>query len=142
MTQWTKRDDLLMAMLGCGLYDLSLIDDVNYDNCDVLEQCGTTAPSFRDYIVAAFELGIRDIEQARDDRLCELEAITDVRDLDPEEEQEKAALEELSPAADIGWYFNYLDTHVYFTDNEDVYQTFLPDALDKFCYYTGFEIES
>lgn len=34
----SSREDFLMTLLGCGLLDLKLIDDVEYDWCDVLEQ--------------------------------------------------------------------------------------------------------
>ncbi len=32
----TSRDDFLMTFIGCGLYDLKLIDDVQYNWGDVL----------------------------------------------------------------------------------------------------------
>lgn len=144
----SSRDDFLMSILHCGVCDLSLIDDVGYNWCDILdsetlgEMLSSGSRQRLNYLMRrVVEFGIRQITTAVDDRICELEAIPNDRELDADEEKELSALRALNPEEDIDSYHNFVDTHVWFENNADVYHTYMQEALDNFTEGTGFEIE-
>nr|DAP06679.1 MAG TPA: YnzC [Caudoviricetes sp.] len=145
----SNREDFLMNLLNCGSFDLRLIDDVGYDWCDILdsETLGEMLSDLsrrRDtlnYIMRrVIEFGIDQIATAVADRICELRAISNERELDADEAKELDALRTLNPEEDIGSYHNYIDTHVWFENNANTYHTYLQEALDDFAEGTGFEI--
>lgn len=136
----SSREDFLMNLLNCGVLDLKLIDDVGYDWCDILSD-GSGQRETLNYIMRrVVEFGIDQLTTAVADRICELEAIPDERELDVDEEEELEALRTLNPEEDIESYHNFIDTHVWFENNADVYRTYLQEALDDFTEGTGFEI--
>lgn len=146
----TGREDFLMTLLNCGSLDLKLIDDVGYDWCDILGAdvaegllaCKMRKISGINYIMRqVVEYGIDQLETAVNDRICELEAIPNERELDDSEEKELADLRTLIPSEDIGGYYNCIDTHIWFDKNGEIYRKYLSDALDSFADGTGFEIE-
>lgn len=142
----TNRDYLLVVFLDCGPCDLRMIDDVGYDWRDILTyniaRRGRDFPAslnaLLDYVV---DYGLAKLQAAISDRICELEAIPNKRELDDEEEEELRSLRILNPDDDIGRYFNCLATHIWFGNHGDVYRTYLPAALDAFADGTGLEIE-
>lgn len=145
----SSREDFLMNLLNCGVLDLKLIDDVGYDWCDILDgetlgemlSDGSRQRETLNYIMrCVVEFGIDQLTTAVADRICELEAIPDERELDVDEEEELEALRTLNPEEDIESYHNFIDTHVWFENNADVYRTYLQEALDDFTEGTGFEI--
>lgn len=142
MTDW--KDDLLTTLLDCGYGDLSLLEDCEYDMDEIIDDCKEVFGdlNINNLVRVMFEFGLRDIEQAVGDRICELEAIDNVRELDEDEELELAALQELSPFDDMESFHNYLDTHIWIEDDEkkSTYTTYLSEALDRFYEMTGFEI--
>lgn len=146
----SSRDDFLMSILHCGVCDLSLIDDVGYNWCDILDSetlgemlsGGSRQRDTLNYLMRrVVEFGIKQITTAVDDRICELEAIPNDRELDADEEKELSALRALNPEEDIDSYHNFVNTHVWFENNADVYHTYMQEALDNFAKGTGFEIE-
>ena len=146
----SSREDFLMNLLNCGSLDLKLIDDVGYDWCDILdsETLGEMLSSESgqhetlNYIMRrVVDFGIEQITTAVDDRICELKAIQNEWELDADEEKELSAIRALNPEEDIDSYHNFIDTHVWFRSNADVYRTYLQEALDDFAEGTGFEIE-
>lgn len=145
----SSREDFLMNLLNCGVLDLKLIDGVGYDWCDILDgetlgemlSDGSGQRETLNYIMRrVVEFGIDQLTTAVADRICELEAIPDERELDVDEEEELEALRTLNPEEDIESYHNFIDTHVWFENNADVYRTYLQEALDDFTEGTGFEI--
>ena len=145
----SSREDFLMNLLNCGVLDLKLIDDVGYDWCDTLDgetlgemlSDGSGRRETLNYIMRrVVEFGTDQLTTAVADRICELEAITNERELDADEEEELEALRTLNPEEDIESYHNFIDTHVWFENNADVYRTYLQEALDDFTEGTGFEI--
>ena len=145
----SSREDFLMNLLNCGILDLKLIDDVGYDWCDILDgetlgemlSDGSRQRETLNYIMRrVVEFGIDQLTTAVADRICELEAIPNERELDADEEEELEALRTLNPEEDIESYHNFIDTHVGFENNADVYRTYLQEALDAFAEGTGFEI--
>lgn len=146
----SNREDFMMNLLNCGVLDLALIDGVGYDWCDILDdeilgEILSDRSRQRDtlnYIMrCVVEYGIDQIKTAVADRICELEAIPNERELDAGEAEELEALRTLNPEEDIESYHNYIDTSVWFEKNSDVYHTYLEKSLDEFCEGTGFEIE-
>ena len=146
----SSRDDFLMNILHCGVLDLRLIDDVGYDWCDILDSetlgemlsNGSGQHEILNYLMRqVVDFGIDQLTTAANDRICELEAIPNERELDADEKEELKALCALNPEEDIESYHNFIDTHVRFRSNADVYRTYLQEALDDFAEGTGFEIE-
>ena len=145
----SSREDFLMNLLNCGILDLKLIDDVGYDWIDILDgetigemlSDGSRQRETLNYIMRrVVEFGIDQLATAVADRICELEAIPNERELDADEEEELEALRTLNPEEDIESYHKFIDTHVWFENNADVYRTYLQEALDDFTEGTGFEI--
>lgn len=138
------RDNALMALLNCGDWDLQLIDDVHYDWRDILSfRDGWDWPaSINTLMQYVVDYGVAQLQTAISDRICELEAIPNERELDDEEEEELRSLRVLNPDDDIDCFFNcVLDTHIWFANHGDVYREYLPDALEAFADGTGLEIE-
>lgn len=142
MTDW--REDLLTVILDCGNGDLYLLKDCQYDIGEIVEECIATfgAVKINSLVRIMFDYGLRDVEEAIGDRICELEAITNERDLNKVEEQELAALRELDPFEDMLSFHNFIDTHIWIDAKEkvDAYKKYMQEALDHFCEMTGFEI--
>lgn len=146
----SSREDFLMNLLNCGVLDLKLIDGVGYDWCDILSEemihgiagrsgNGSCAINFIMAEVVAF--GIDQIETAISDRICELEAIPNERELDEDEEAELSALRTLNPDEDISGYYNCIATHVCLERNGSLYKQYLSEAIGDFEEGTGLEIE-
>lgn len=146
----SNREDFLMNLLNCGVLDLRLIDGVGYDWCDILNEemihgiarrsgNGSCAINFIMAEVVAF--GIDQIETAISDRICELEAIPNERELDEDEEAELSALRTLNPDEDISGYYNCIGTSVCMERNGSLYKRYLSEAIGDFEEGTGLKIE-
>lgn len=138
------RDDLLCEFLNCGYSDLSLLKDVNYAYCDVIKETKEIFGNIdlNSIMQTVFEMGLRDIETAINDRIAQIEAIENKRELDTDEQEELDCLRQLNPIEDTEQYHNYLDTSIWWKDeNKCGYEKYLEEALDKFYDMTGFEIE-
>lgn len=139
----SRREDFMMQILGCGILDLSLIDGVRYNWCDII---GSFRDEFRLNIGLnmvmnwVFLYGFGEIENAVNARICELEAIPNERPLDASEEEELSALRMLEPYEDFSSFHNYIDTHVSCDRHWKTYKKYIPDALEEFEYKTGFNI--
>lgn len=138
------REDLLTSILDCGYGDLYLLEDCQYDIGEIVEDCIATFGGLKinNLVSIMFDYGLRDIETARDYRICELEAIPNERELDEDEEDELATLRTLEPFEDMKSFHNFIDTHIWIDAKEKVpaYTKYLKEALDHFCEMTGFEI--
>ena len=136
----TSREDFLMQILDCGILDLSLIDGVKYDWCDII---GELHGNFDLNIVMneVFLYGFGEIENEVNARICELEAIPNERPLDVAEEEELSALRMLEPYEDFSSFHNYIDTHVNCDRYTHIYKVYMADALEEFERNTGFNIE-
>lgn len=136
----TSREDFLMQILDCGILDLSLIDGVKYDWCDII---GELHGNFDLNIVMneVFLYGFGEIENEVNARICELEAIPNERPLDVDEEEELSALRMLEPYEDFSSFHNYIDTHANCDQYTHIYKVYMADALEEFERNTGFNIE-
>lgn len=137
----TGTQSLLCEMLSCGTLDLELLDRVGYDWDEVLELLDWPDGegfNFNRLMRAVVDVGIIHIKQAVEDRICELEAVENERELDEDESEEMESLRRLDPDQDIEGFFNCLDTHVWFRQNGSIYRRYLSSALDGFEENVGF----
>ncbi len=139
------KDNLLCHFLNCKELDIALLDECGYDVCEIINDCETTfgKVDINGLVRIMFDYGLKDIETAINDRICEIKAITEERNLDESEESELRALKGLNPFEDIQSSHNYLDTHIYLSNEskKEFYKDYLQGALDRFEEMTGFNIE-
>ena len=142
MADW--KDALLCSAINCSYDDLTLLEDCKYDFNEMIAVCIVRwgGLNFNTLTRVMFDFGLRDIEQYINDRICELEAIANERQLDEDEEFKLEALRKLNPFVDINSVHNCIDTTIWI-DNEEskkTYAMYLSEALDHFYEMTGFEI--
>lgn len=140
----SSREDFLMTFLGCGLYDLKLIDDVEYDWCDVLERVDFSCLGERKLsaiVHAVFDLGKDRLNEAIGERIDYLEDTKKTYGISEEQETELEELKELDPYEDLEEFHNYLDTHISCVNHKAVYEAYLAKELEDFADGTGFEVE-
>lgn len=137
----TNQNIVLMAVLECGTMDLGVLDGIEYDLEDIVDDLLAEGikPTLNAITDRVFYMGAAELGQYLSDRICELEAIPNERDLGDEEEAELAALHTLNVDEDIEWYCNCLDTHIWFSQHEDVYRKYLPEAVEAVEENMGFE---
>ena len=51
-------------------------------------------------------------------------------------------LSEINPFSDIEWYINYLDTHIYIANHQDIYRRFFADQISEIEDKIGFNFEN
>lgn len=140
----TSREDFLMTFIGCGQLDLALIDDVQYDWCDVfayvdLDECGEQ--KLPDIMSAVFSLGKSILEEAITERIGYLEDTQETYGISEEQEIELNELKKLDPYEDFLEYHNYLDTHITCVNHKTAYEEYMEKELADFADGTGFEVE-
>lgn len=137
------KDDVLATIMECGTLDLSILTDVEYDLCELLETCCDVYGDFNinHVMLLVFEKGIEEIQEAVQERMSELAGIVE-EEMTPEEHEEYHELARLDPFADIESYHNFLDTSVYFRAHGEIYRKYMQDALDDFAGNTGYDISS
>ena len=132
---------LLCAILDCGSADVGLMKDCAYDCTELLEylkdDLGLVKIDINNLVYAMFEFGKRDIRNSIDERIEELK---EMDELTEEESQELEELQQLDVYEDITSFHNYIDTHVYLSDKEEIYTKYLQHALSEFEDKTGFNI--
>lgn len=137
MFEIDKRTDLLCTLLKCGKADLVLLDDIEYDFNEILYGCDSLGIlNLNSLMGAVFSMGISQIEGILEDQ-CEYLKVSRSDD-----DKKINALKKLDPFNNIRYFCNCLDTYVYFVDDEvrELYQKYLPEALDIFERNTGFRI--
>lgn len=140
----SSREDFLMTFLGCGLFDLRLIDDVEYDWCDVLERVDFSCLGERKLSAimhAVFDLGKDRLNEAIRERIDYLEDAKKTYGISEEQATELEELKELDPYEDLEEFHNYLDTHISCVKHKAVYEAYLAKELEDFADGTGFEVE-
>jgi len=113
MYDW--KEDVLCEILHCGSLDLNMLGEVGYDLCEIFETCKMEYGyyEFNAIMMVIVNKGLDELEEAISDRICELEAIANERELDEDEKFELEEIRKLEPHEDAEFYFNYLDTHVW-----------------------------
>lgn len=138
MSTW--HEDLLTVVMDCGYADLTLLDDVQYDMYEIFDECMANFGNYNvnNVVRIVFDHGLRDLEDAIHERICEIERLYHPT---KEESDELAALRELRPFEDIESFHNYLDTSIWIARNEETYRCYLEDELLDFAMNTGFWVE-
>lgn len=142
------RNDLCQAILDCGSLDLNILDDVEYDFYEIVkrlrdEEMPVTLGSI---VTEIFLQGISDINKALSETIEETEIdlvnakIDNDKELINELEDKLENLKELEPDRDIEWYFNYLDTSIYFTNHSEIYRDYLREVVEEVETNMGFSI--
>lgn len=134
--------DLLTALLKCGWMDLDILLDCQYDFDELVDDFrdnfgATTTIDVNNLAYAMFDKGKSEIRQFIEDRI---ETLKDEDELSEEEQQELDALQGLEPYEDIESFHNFIDTSVYFSDNQELYEKYCSEALDTFTKNTGFSL--
>lgn len=134
----SNKEAYMMAMLECGTSDLELLEDVNFDIGDIVVRLLDEGikPTLGEVLYEAFSMAIDNIKDDLEQRIRETE--TELRSIDPRKRRRwnecsdrLQELKSLRPREDIHLYFNFLDTHVEFYDNEELYHRYLQDSLDE-----------
>lgn len=133
------RDMWLSELLDCGYCDVSILEDIEYDITDLAEYCKINfgEVNLGGIVISAFSFGLSDIYKSIERRIQELDA-EDV--LTDEQKEEVEALKVLDPHGDADWYFNFLDTSIWFHKNKELYEKHCQEECDEFYEKTGYEI--
>lgn len=142
------RNDLCQAILDCGSLDLNILDDVEYDFYEIVERLRMEEVpiTLGSIVTEIFLQGIDDIKRALSEEIEETEIdlvnarIDNDEALIDELEDKLINLKSLEPDSDIEWYFNYLDTSIYFTNNGEVYRDYLSEVVSEVENNMGFSI--
>lgn len=135
--------ELLREMLSCGEMEIESLEDVHFEWHLVLDQLdwpNCDGISYGRLMRAVVDVGIIDIKDALNMRICELEAIPNERDLDPDEEVELTALQTLNPDQDIQCAFNGIDGHIWCEEFGSIYREYLMDAIEAFNHNVGYDL--
>lgn len=161
----TTYEAILTKILDCGTADLSMLNDVDYDLDDIIQDCiDNDCLSLHGIFQGIFYKAARDLQDAFDEQkddiretiLEELENekrdFVDSGEMTEEElaecEEHKELIadlelidnDELSPDNDVGFYLNYLDTHVYMK-HVDFYRRWMNGDIDRIEDYMGWTFE-
>lgn len=139
----SNAEYLLSTLLQCGTADLSLLEDVDYDLDEIAKECQEEfgCLELNAMMEIVFSRGLEELDTAVKDRIAQLEAIENEQELDEDEKKELDCIRELHPLEDAEQYHNFLDTSIWWRDDDKVgYCLYFQDALDNFYKMTGFEI--
>lgn len=140
------RNDLIRAVLDCGVDDLNMLDDSEADLFKTVERMrfegleitlnGIMAEIFREGIFRMSE-AVKEVRESleseeRDGTLTEAGY----------ERLEAIRKHDLSPQRDFTYYVNCLDTHLNCdSSKKEVYEEIFEQEMQDLMDYTGFDIE-
>lgn len=133
-----QKDELLMALLGCGETELSILNKVKFSIDEVLG-CMRPKPygmTFDHLMVSVIRLGLDDLQTAVNDRIHELETISYERVLNFDEQKELNIMNALFSHTDVGYSLGGANT-VYFRRYGEHYRNYLSHAVKEFEKKTG-----
>lgn len=92
-----NQNAVLKTVLECGMDDLRMLDDIGYDLGEIVEDmiARDIKPTLNAIMGEVFRKGVEELEQLINDRICELEAACNERDLDEDEETALEVLRDL-----------------------------------------------
>lgn len=149
----SNYEDLLRMFLQCGSLDLSVLDGIEYDLCEIVDDLRAEGinPTLNAITNEVFYKGQMELSEAVENAISkrreEQEAIDEAEavDTDPAIEEynllqsEIDDLEMLNPEEDMGWYCNCLDTSCWFDEHESIYRKYLADEIRVIENRMGFE---
>lgn len=130
------KDALLCTLLNCGSADLAMLDQVDLDWDIVLNECDRPV-DFNGLMQAVILVGTGEIANAVIRRKKELRSALEEGQLTEDEATELEDISTLNPYDDISSYHNWLDTHAYFEQREEIYRRYFSGELDTFEDLTG-----
>jgi hypothetical protein len=140
------RNDLMRAVLDCGVDDLSILDESEADMFEVVRQMR----------LEGMEITLKGImaEIFREGIFRMSEAVREVRERLESEEKEGNLTEagyeqleairqyDLNPQSDFTYYLNSLDTHLNCdSGKKGIYEEMFEQEMQNLMDYTGFNIE-
>ena len=145
------KDDILQTLFGGGIADYEMLEKCEYDFEDILKFINSFVSreemDFNSILLGAIDLYRNNLEKAIENKIAEYESELKYLDdyeetcggdrqiyyeiLDYRDRIEK--LEKLYPFDDIEYNTNYLDTQIWFADDEikAIYREFLSKEIDK-----------
>jgi hypothetical protein len=143
-----KMEDLLRIMLECGFGDLQILD-----GCEIpFEEVVDHARELGDVIdlntltYAMFDLALGEVQDSIDNQLEEYEEDMEANPSDyegKEYDELKELIDQqtgLDIREDVETFHNFIDTHAYLNNNDDLYRIHFTQSIDKFEELTGFEL--
>ena len=140
------RNDLIRAVLDCGVDDLSLLDDAGaniYETVNRIKEEGQEI-SLMSITEEIFKEGIFRMSEAVKQECKRLEYVARCGRLTAEGKEKLEAIRNnnLSPQQDFEYYLNFLDTHLYCDSNKKaIYEEWFEAEMLALMDYTGFDIE-
>lgn len=145
------RNDLIQAILDCGVDDLSMLDDAEADLFEIVGRMrGEGLELTLNGIMAeVFREGIFRLSEAVKEKMKDLETEEQEGALTKEAYEQLQKLREcgLNPFEDFKYYVNCLDTHLYFNPQPNkeekikIYGEIFGQKLHDVEDYTGFDIQ-
>ena len=134
-------EELLMAILGCGISDLDLVKDSKADFEEIVKYLKDNEidVDLGSIVSTMYDIAKNKFFQVVDERVEDLNS----RDEDDLDDEEKEELEEINTLSedDFSFYFNYIDTHMSIVKNSDIYEKYFEEEISEFEDYTGFNLE-
>ncbi len=139
-------NDLIRAILNCGVDDLSILDDSEADMFEIVEQMRSEGVelSLNGIMAEIFKEGIFRIDEAvkAEKKRLEAEEYEGMLTEAGYEKLEAIRLHNLSPQRDFTYYVNYLDTHLNCdSSKKEIYEEMFEQEMQDLMDYTGFDIE-
>lgn len=141
-------EEILMVLLECGSCDLSILEDVGYDLGEIVEelQAEGIKPTLNIITGEIFRKGQRELTEAVEEAIEERkEQLNDTDNTEEGEaeydrlQEEIDELESLDPEEDMDWFCNCIDTSCWFSNNEEIYRKYIPEAIRDIEDNMGFE---
>lgn len=140
------RNDLIRAILNCGVDDLSILDDSEADMFKIIEQMRFEGLelSLNGIMTEIFKEGIFRMDEAVKSEKKRLETEEHEGTLTEAGYERLEAIHQhkLSPQRDFTYYVNCLDTHLSCdSSKKEIYEEMFEQEMQDLTDYTGFDIE-
>lgn len=141
-------EDISMVLLECGSLDLQILEGVGYDLGDIVEELSADGikPTLNAITDEIFRRGqcelvaaVEDAIQERKDQQAETDDTKEGETEYDRLQDEIDELESLNPEEDMDWFCNCLDTSCWFSNNEEIYRKYIPEAISNIEDNMGFE---
>lgn len=141
-------EDILMVLLECGSLDLQILEGVGHDLGDIVEELSADGikPTLNAITDEIFRRGqcelvaaVEDAIQERKDQQAETDDTKEGETEYDRLQDEIDELESLNPEEDMDWFCNCLDTSCWFSNNEEIYRKYIPEAISNIEDNMGFE---
>lgn len=140
------RNDLIRAILNCGVDDLSILDDSEADMFKIVEQMRFEGLelTLNGIMAEIFKEGIFRMDEAvkAEKKRLETEEYEGTLTEAGFEQLEAIRRYNLSPQNDFTYYVNCLDTHLSCdSSKKEIYEEMFEQEMQDLMDYTGFNIE-